>query len=346
MSKVPVFAFQTASTPDRLMGELERFIRFWLGPRREAYGEPESALRRRRLPAPLRRLYAFAGRWTRQHPQTTDQANIFSIDDGLRSLNQLERTPDGKLTFLDESSGNWSCATLPEGDDPPVWVDDTFEEYHQGKWGLVANSLSQFLVTFCLRELMHGSKRCLSGKALTDVFESSKEHAVPLWVNQPYVYLPKGYSFYLLHGRVLVGQGHGATWLAANHKDGIRFLESHQGGIRQVTLAPHGSWSLSIEPDGSAEITLPNWFDSSARAPAGTFDFARVRDQLLAACAPEGAGMGQWYASFPRTGVPGCDGRRLDDIELAHKLFRQAVAALESKEDQFDELATKFPLPI
>src|SRR3712207_6894746 len=45
------------------MDELERFIRFWLGPRKAGYGEPKKALDRDPLPEPLRRLYAFAGRW-------------------------------------------------------------------------------------------------------------------------------------------------------------------------------------------------------------------------------------------------------------------------------------------
>ena len=37
------FAFLAASTPDQLMGELEKFITFWLGPRRAEYGEPDES---------------------------------------------------------------------------------------------------------------------------------------------------------------------------------------------------------------------------------------------------------------------------------------------------------------
>jgi hypothetical protein len=44
MPMPPSFAFQTASTPDRLMEEFEKFLEFWLGPWRTEYGEPESAL--------------------------------------------------------------------------------------------------------------------------------------------------------------------------------------------------------------------------------------------------------------------------------------------------------------
>ena len=49
MTDPPEFDLRSASTPDRLMEELEKFIAFWIGPRREEYGEPEG--RSRRLPA-------------------------------------------------------------------------------------------------------------------------------------------------------------------------------------------------------------------------------------------------------------------------------------------------------
>src|SRR5438477_12870898 len=109
----PEFELRSASNPSRLMDELEKFIICWLGPRREQSGEPESILKDCQLPEPLRRLYSFAGRWTRPHGEVDEETGIFSIQDHLRTLDQLERTPDCKLIFLDENSGNWICATLP-----------------------------------------------------------------------------------------------------------------------------------------------------------------------------------------------------------------------------------------
>ena len=47
---------------DRLT-ELERFLEFWLGPRCPEYGESPEKLASMQLPDPLRRFYAFAGRW-------------------------------------------------------------------------------------------------------------------------------------------------------------------------------------------------------------------------------------------------------------------------------------------
>ena len=95
------------------------------------------------LPNPLHRLYSFAGRWNRPHPDVEEEVEIFSIQDHLRPVDRLEPTPDGKLIFLDENSGNWKCATLPEGDDPPVWVAEVLNRQRQGEWGLVTESLSR-----------------------------------------------------------------------------------------------------------------------------------------------------------------------------------------------------------
>src|SRR5829696_7634569 len=109
------FAFQSATSPAGLMDELEKFIVFWLGPRRPDYGEPESAILSYQLPYPLRRLYAFAGRW----PPLTNRnlygpdlwPNVFSVQDSLRPFSRLRRTEDGKVEFLDENQSCWVCAT-------------------------------------------------------------------------------------------------------------------------------------------------------------------------------------------------------------------------------------------
>jgi hypothetical protein len=327
------------------MHELERFIVFWLGPRRPEFGEPLAALERRRLPTPPRRLYAFAGRWTRQHPDVNEESPIFSIQEHLRPPDRLEFTADGKLVFLDENQGNWTCATLPEGDDPPVWVQDVFGTYQQGPWGLVTDSLAGFLVTFCLQELLFGSRCCVADTRLAHLFKSSRHEAVPVWTNGRYPYWDNSFSFHLWHGSVLVGQVGGGLWCGANDEVGVRFLAAHQGAIREVGLGLHFSWSLSSFPDGSAEVTLPNWTDSTGRIPAGTFDFAAVRDRLQAACSEGSTDGAGWYAVFARSGQSSTRGLAVHDASLARDLFRRAFASVASKEASFDELVAKFPPP-
>ena len=232
---------------------------------------------------------------------------------------------------------------MPEGDDPPVWVEDVFDRQRQDKWGLVTESLSQFLVTFCLRELLFGSKLTLMDKGLEQLFESSKAEAIPLWTEGAYPYWDEKFSFYLLNGPVLVGDLGGGIWFGANHEEGINFLESHQGEIREIGLAQECSWSLDIRPDGSAKVTFPNRFDSSAFAPPGTFDFASVRDQLRAVCTEGKPRTNPWYVTFLRSGQTSCWGQGIDDTRLAGQLFRHALEAVVSKEAAFDDLMQEFP---
>jgi hypothetical protein len=274
-----------------------------------------------------------------------EETSIFSIQDHLRLPDRLEQAADGKLVFLDENQGNWSCATLPEGDDPPVWVEDVFDVYQQGRWGLVTDSLSKFLVTFCLQELLFGSRLCLSDDNLSRLFDSSADDVIPLWLNGSYAQWSRGFSFYLFHGSVLVGQLHGGIWFGADAEDGVRFLTAHQGAIRAVELGLHSSWSLSIEADGSAELTYPNWEDSSATIPAGTFDFGAVRDELLAACSGSRVPRA-WYVCFPRWGQTSSQGVGVKDTRLARRIFRRALQAVVSNEAQFEELLRKFPPPL
>jgi hypothetical protein len=339
----PEFAFHAAATPDRLMDELEKFIMFWIGPRREQFGVPKAILEGHKLPAPLRRLYSFAGAWKRPHPHSSEPVEIFSIEEHLRSVDRLEPTPDGKLIFIDENQGNWTCATLPVEDDPPVWFEDVFNPDAKEQWALVTESLSQFLVTFCLRELLFGSKFLLMDNGLEQLFESSKAEAFPLWTEGAYPNWDEKFSFHLLHRSILVGDVGGGIWFGANHDEGIRFLETHQGEIRTVGLSVESSWSLDIQPDGSAKLNLSNQFDSSALAPPGTFDFASVRDQLRAACTDAKPRINPWLVTFLRSGQTSCWAQGIEDASLAGEIFRRALEAVVSKEPAFDDLMRRFP---
>lgn len=102
-------------------------------------------------------------------------------------------------------------------------------------------------------------------------------------------------------------------------------------------------WSLDIQPDGSAMLTLPNRFDSSVFAPPGTFDFASVRDQLRAVCTEGKPRTNPWYVTFLRSGQTSCWGQGIDDTRLAGELFRHALEAVASKEAAFDDLMQEFP---
>ncbi len=338
-----LFAFEKAARPQQLMDELEKFILFWHGPRRAGYGEPESALATFPLPYPLKRLYAFAGRWPPSNPDYAAAANAFCVQDALRPSSGLGRSDDGKVVFLDENQGNWTCATLPEGDDPPVWVEDVFEVYRQGRWGLVTPSLSRFLVTFCLQESLFGAKFCVSDETFTALFESSKASAVPLWLNGPYAYSEGTHNFYLLHESVLVGVIHGSAWLAANDDKGVAFLTAHESEIVKLGFTTPSSWSLDISRDGSGRIGVMGWSDSGACFPAGTFDFEPLRDRLLGVSTGDGDASVDFVVFFQRAGRSYARGMFVHDAALVSHLFRQALNSVTTREADFEKMLGERP---
>lgn len=182
-----MWTFEPSASAQRLMDSLEEFIVRWAGPRLPDSGVSDSDLAKRSLPYPLRRLYALAGSWLAVRQDTTDRdTGLFSVGEHLREFQDLEDTEDKKLLFLDENSGNWSCSTLVSGEDPPVWIDGEFNEETSGRWEMVTASLSKLLVTFCLNELLLGSRVCRKDEQLTSCLESRKEAVRPLWLAGPY----------------------------------------------------------------------------------------------------------------------------------------------------------------
>jgi len=213
------FDLQSAQSAKERMDELEKFILFWLGPRRPEYGEPDSALEQVSLPYPLQRLYAFAGNWPPLRGYYANQPNVFCNQDYLIPLSKLKQLEDGKLKFLVENQSCWICATLPYGDDPPVWVEGDF--LPSSGWHLVTESLSRFVVSFCLQELLFGSMPW-DGRDPEHPIADRLGSAVPLWTNGPFVHFPTEHSFYLLGENILIGPwgldspsyGEGGPWFA------------------------------------------------------------------------------------------------------------------------------------
>ena len=209
------------------MDDLERFFAFWFGPPRRGYGETPGALKRLQLPDPLRRLHAFAGRWPAREPfPDGTERRALAIQDSLVPASRLKKLEDGKVVFLHENQGVWSCGTRPEGSDPPVWVAGELNEDvgYGGKWGLVDRSLSRFLVTFCLQEMVCGSRFCATDSDLGVEVDELLADGVRIWDDHPYVYASRGYTFHLLDGPLLVGRMRDIWFFGTNHPGGIEPL--------------------------------------------------------------------------------------------------------------------------
>ena len=101
-----MFRFLAKRSSRTRLDELERFLEFWYGPRRPEYGEPQKRLRKLPLPYPLRRFYAFAGRWPSPHPWY--RGDTFYEGHGghhLQPLQDVKVLPSGRLSFLMEYQG-------------------------------------------------------------------------------------------------------------------------------------------------------------------------------------------------------------------------------------------------
>ncbi|MDR3634653.1 MAG: hypothetical protein P4L84_12680 [Isosphaeraceae bacterium] len=330
-----MFAFASATNASELMDELERFIPFWYGPHRAEYGVPHDRLARRGLPGPLRRLYEFAGRWER--PCSCCPAGrhwIFAHDgDRLRTFDDLELADGGKLAFADEVQDAWRCATLTEGDDPPVWVEGDWNETPQ--WERVSDSLARFLVTFCLRLAVSGAPSCVADAALTRRFQDPNVRVEPLWLDGGSANPNQRDSFYLLDGRILVWQhrrkqGHakpGDLCFAAKDDEGAAFLEAHQAPVVRVILRTGADrpWYLDVRADGSGKLDGPG--APAARFPPGTLDFATVRDQLQAASSSGPVEESHGWVCFFREGHSSATPRRFNDAALAESFFATALTA-------------------
>ena len=336
------FGFIAATNADQRMSALESFIVFWRGPRLEAQGESESRLNSHSLPISLLRLQKFAGRWTCPHPDLNEDVQIFAIQDHVRTLDQLEIS-DGKLIFLDENSGNAVAATLPQGDDPPVWVAECLGLKHRGPWRIVSDSLSETLVSIALQELFYGSSRCLADTSIDRWLHSSRSDVVTLLNGIAHPFTESSTRYSLWEGSVMIREAGGAIAYAANHEEGIAFLNEHQGEIERVRVGLQGLATLTIESDGAAEVDFLNIVNASGHAPQGTFDFGVERDRVLALSSVTVEASDPWYVQFPRTGQFTCRSLGIRDIGHARSLLNKAINAVTFKSSHFDEQLKRLP---
>lgn len=226
---IPEFRFEEARTAAGRMDELGRFLEYWFGKRRPEYGEPEESLGRLPLPYPLRRFYELAGRWPSAAPDSLELFYTGGRGHHLRDLDAVEPQSDGRLDFFMEYQGDWSGLTLPEGEDPPVWLSGLQDEGEEGERTVqVCDSLSKFLVTHCLMTILYEYENApcsLDAREgpLVKRFHDDFGKAVKIWdttgLDWPISCLMYRGEFYLIpfSGGILV------------HRDG---LDYHFGALR------------------------------------------------------------------------------------------------------------------
>jgi hypothetical protein len=112
------------------------------------------------VPAPLRAVYEFAGNWPVPNNEQSRAPSwipgLFGPQDQLLPLDQLVVNGD-RFTFIHENQGVWSCETQINEADPPVFSDASALDGSDEGMREVCPSLSHFMTTFCLHELLFGS---------------------------------------------------------------------------------------------------------------------------------------------------------------------------------------------
>jgi hypothetical protein len=221
------------TTADTRLTYLERFLEFWLGPHRPEYGEPAENLAKLELPGSLRRFYAFAGRWPPSfHPYC---ANRFHVQDRFLPL---DPGPWGNvyrsgpyLVFVAENQGVWKVATLPEGNDPSVWVsEDCSHRTSSPTWRTLENPLSHFLVTFVLQETIFGSEFLACHENALSAFANAGCAVEPIWLDAEFVYPDLRHSYFLVDRRILLRRDTGDValddqWYGFNDPAAAEFVE-------------------------------------------------------------------------------------------------------------------------
>jgi hypothetical protein len=236
-----MFRFLDAADADERMDELERFVEFWYGPRRPEFEDAGAGGVYSLLPAPLRRFYAFAGRWPSPDPQGDDQ--FFYTGKGGHHLFPPDRvvlTADGRLKFFMEYQGAWEGLTLPGEADPPVWISGRWDDPEEGEGTRrVSGALSGFLVTHCLMATTYESDNSPRPRTHSDVidralarwFEQDRAAAERLWEAEPGGCPDYRGPFYLFHGHILVHvQERGRYKFGALHPEGVELLREVLGG--------------------------------------------------------------------------------------------------------------------
>lgn len=180
------------------------------------------------IPPPLRSIYEIAGNWPR----------LFAAQDDLLPLDQLA-VNGNRFKFIHENQGCWSCETLINELDPPVFC-DSYPIDGSDYCGMreVCPSLSHFLTTFCLQELAFGSENlfCVDSDPKSPS-ELVTGEIKDLWIDGMYADQGAKYSFYLCDRVLLImDTGHGTNcdyFLAYNKPEGSKLLSTRHE-IRQI----------------------------------------------------------------------------------------------------------------
>jgi hypothetical protein len=198
---------------------LRALVEYWHGKIGADDGLPDAALDGARMPAVLMQWYRWAGR----------RADILSGQNFLLAPDRL-RIEDGRLFFYHENQGCYLWATLPEGDDPPVFG----REDERDAWQPEGMALSEHLILAALFEAIlrfapYGAHSSwVDHRRLEEIAKIIPPLAIPPWRWNGHTQIHAGGGAFMVAIRdVLIGgQRCNDIWIGAKQQEPLLFLRS------------------------------------------------------------------------------------------------------------------------
>ncbi|HEX3939374.1 MAG TPA: hypothetical protein VHX43_17865 [Xanthobacteraceae bacterium] len=205
---------------DRL-GALQELVNFWHAPIRPEDGMSDAEIGGVALPLPLRWWY----RWAGKRNEVMSGQNFLFVPRDYRHKYRILAVMDGRLHFYVENQGVYQWATLPNGDDPPV-----FGRYeYRGRWVREQTTLSEHLILACLFEavMCHANYGASAAWLEEEKFAAITRRIPPLAVPQ----------WRWLETRFFAGQG--AFMFAAENGHGRPYGKNRNRGTAKRYYSVH-----------------------------------------------------------------------------------------------------------
>jgi hypothetical protein len=164
------------------------------------------------LPRPLFRLYEELGELVEMDARVTRRRAPFAAQDGVLPLGRLKRT-GGFIEFAGDNQGNWSARCAAGELDPAVYTDAGEDGSGSEEFSVVAQSVSDFLITLCLQEAALSAPFCFSINA--PPAEALAAKCVPLWIDGATALTGFRQSFYEVPGEEVIVMNNGSTWVGS-----------------------------------------------------------------------------------------------------------------------------------
>ena len=212
--------------PQKLIIALEEFLFVYYADRKLEYQRDIDEILSWNIPKPLKYLYSFIEKYFGPYGNLCKQDSLI--------INSGEKTYGGKILISSENNGCWNLFTETEGKDPPVWTEDYGWKDESPKWTIANSSLSQFLVTFCLREaLLNSIYSSIFDRNIDNTlteFKNQGYEIVLLWQGkyrqvEDYV-MPQIDSFYLIEDSILLWDQWNRCRCGTNYKNADIVLSS------------------------------------------------------------------------------------------------------------------------